>query len=153
MQQFLVPQFIDVEDKIIGPITVRQFVLVIIAIVIAAIEYRLLSFVVFLPVGLITVGIAAILAFARVNGRPVHFFLLNFVQTIKRPFVRVWNKEAYVMGLIEVKSEIKEKAKIAEKKAPITGSRLQDLSLIINTGGVYQPEDQVFIEEKQVPNQ
>jgi hypothetical protein len=25
MQQFVVPQFIDVEDKIIGPISVRQF--------------------------------------------------------------------------------------------------------------------------------
>ncbi|KKS92044.1 MAG: hypothetical protein UV69_C0039G0006, partial [Parcubacteria group bacterium GW2011_GWE2_43_12] len=28
MQQFVVPQFIDVEDKIIGPITVRQFIII-----------------------------------------------------------------------------------------------------------------------------
>ena len=27
MQQFVVPQFIDVEDKIIGSITVRQFII------------------------------------------------------------------------------------------------------------------------------
>lgn len=31
MQQFLVPQFIDVENKIIGPLTVRQFVIFLIA--------------------------------------------------------------------------------------------------------------------------
>ena len=47
MQQFLVPQFIDVEDKIIGPITTRQFVEVLIGVLITFISYKILAFVYF----------------------------------------------------------------------------------------------------------
>ena len=31
MDQFVVPQFIDVEDKIFGPVTTRQFVILLVA--------------------------------------------------------------------------------------------------------------------------
>ncbi|SRR6056297_1717084 len=137
MQQFLVPQFIDVEDKIIGPITTRQFVIMLASLLLVFVFYRLFSFFVFLFVAVITVAIAAVFAFARVNGRPIHYFLLNFIQTSKKPRLRVWNKEAYVKNVQEVKSEIKEKQIKKKKKAPVSGSRLRDVSLIVNTGGVY----------------
>lgn len=149
MAQFLVPQFIDVEDKIIGPITVRQFVIMVVAGVLAVVEYKLLSFWVFVVVAFITVAAGATLAFVKINGRPMHYFLLNFVQTIKRPFRRVWNKAAYVSSVIEVKSEIAKEIKIeTKKKRTIVGSHLSELSLIINTGGVYKPEEDIFIDVK-----
>jgi hypothetical protein len=144
LDQFLVPQFIDVEDKIFGPITVRQFVIMIVAIVMGAIEYRFLSFGVFVIVIIITIGLAATFAFAKVNGRPIHYFILNFAQTIKRPMLRMWNKEAYVYGVHEIKSEIAEKPKPIPPKEPITGSKLKDLTLIINTGGVYRTDEDVL---------
>ena len=40
MQQFVVPQFIEVEDKILGPITVRQFLIMLIAGILIFIVYR-----------------------------------------------------------------------------------------------------------------
>jgi hypothetical protein len=143
IQQFIVPQFIDVEDKIIGFVTIRQFTIMMVALVIGAVEYKILAFPFFLVFGIITVGVGAILAFARVNGRPVHFFLLNFVQTMKRPAIRVWNKASYVLGMHEVKSVIQETAHAAGRRG-ITGSRLQDLALIVNTGGVYRTEEDIF---------
>ena len=142
MQQFLVPQFIDVEDKIIGPITVRQFVLMLAAMLIVFIFYKLFSFVYFILFSVILIAVFAILAFARVNGRPIHFFLLNFLQTIKRSKLRIWNREAYVRTVKLVQSEITE---IAEKKvsvkSSVSGSRLKDVSLIVNTGGIYGGAD------------
>ena len=97
-----------------------------------------------MPFGIVTISVAVIFAFVRINGRPIHYFLLNFIQTLKRPMMRVWSKAAYVAGLSETKSEIKEKKILKIEKQTISGSRLQDLSLVINTGGVYQPEEEIL---------
>lgn len=142
--QFLVPQFIDVEDKIIGPVTVRQFVIMIVALLIGAIFYKAFRFIVFLPLTVLEVTVAATLSFAKVNGRPVHYFLLNFIQTQKRPKARIWNKAAYVAGVKEISDSGPQRTDIIRIKKPISGSRLQDLSLVINTGGLYVPDEDTF---------
>lgn len=142
MQQFLVPQFIDVEDKIIGPITVRQFVLMLAAMLIVFIFYKVFSFIYFVVFSVVLLALFAILAFAKVNGRPIHFFLLNFLQTVKRPRLRIWNREAYVRNVKLVQSEIKEAVeKKVSVKESVSGSRLKDVSLIVNTGGIYSGAD------------
>ena len=136
MEQFLVPQFIDVEDKIIGPITTRQFVLMLVGALLIFITYQLLPFVYFVVAALFEVAVVAVLAFAKVNGRPIHFFLLNFTQTQKRPKLRIWNKEAYVRD-VRVKYEAIKEVPPPPTKAPINESRLTDLALLINSGGAY----------------
>ena len=40
--QFIVPQFIDVEDKIIGPVTTRQFVVLLAAGAMIVIDYQII---------------------------------------------------------------------------------------------------------------
>ena len=44
MQQFTVPQFIDVEPKIIGPITTRQFLIFLGAALLIFLFYKMLNF-------------------------------------------------------------------------------------------------------------
>ncbi len=141
MRQYLVPQFIDVEDKIIGPITTRQFVQMLIAILLAFVLYKALAFLYFIFFGIIEIGLISVLAFARVNGRPIHFFLLNFIQTSKRPNMRIWNRESFVRNVQYVPSGLKEKNENYAAKEPVSGSRLRDLTLVINTGGVYESEE------------
>jgi len=138
LPKYIVPQFIDVEDKIIGPITVRQFILLLAAFLIAFLLYRFGSLLVLIVGVVIDFGVFGTLAFVKINGRPIHFFLLNFIQTMKRPTLRVWNREAYIGKLHEKKIKVEEKPKPKfTPKEPLTGSRLSDLSLIVNTGGVY----------------
>ena len=60
MQQFTVPQFIDVENKIIGPITARQFLILLIAAIIVAISYKIFDFSLFLTVGIFVFLIAVL---------------------------------------------------------------------------------------------
>jgi len=79
MQQFVVPQFIDVEDKIIGPLTVRQFIIIIAGGFMLFLEFRLADFGLFILEGLVTIFIVALFAFFKVNGMPFHFFLVNFM--------------------------------------------------------------------------
>src|SRR3989344_2410500 len=94
MRKFVVPQFIDVESKILGPITARQFIIVIVSGIFLFIAYRLSSFGLFLvqAVGILLIG--GSLAFLKINGNPFHVFLLNIFTSIRRPAVRVWQKEA-----------------------------------------------------------
>ncbi|MFH0987935.1 MAG: PrgI family protein [Parcubacteria group bacterium] len=139
-QQFMVPQFIDVEDKIIGPVTTRQFVIMLAAVLVVFLFYKLFSFVYFVFGAFVVLGIAAVLAFALVNGRPVHYFLLNFLQTSKRPHLRIWNKTAYEENVNVVSSAIKEVPKPVVVQKDKSKSRLSDLTLIVNTGGVYEED-------------
>ena len=137
--QFIVPQFIDIETKIIGPITPRQFIILIIMAGLIFVCYKLADFVLFIieTIGLILIGGA--LAFFRVNGRPVHFFLLNLIQTFKKPGVRVWRKEKIQTVEKEFKEEKKEESIIAPRK-PLSTARLSQAALLVDTGGRYKEE-------------
>ena len=77
MQQFTVPQFIDVEDKIFGPITVRQFIIILVAFMFSVIAYKLADFTLFLALTLLFFITSGIVAFLRINSRPFHYFILK----------------------------------------------------------------------------
>ena len=140
MQQFTVPQFIDVESKIIGPITTRQFLIFLAAAVIIGISYKIFDFSLFLTIGIVVFALAGTFAFLRINGRPFHFFLLNFIQTLRRPGLRVWNHN---LGFVDVPENINlVKREIpAPKKEVYKSSRLAELALVVDTKGRYRGED------------
>ncbi|MBI2473205.1 PrgI family protein [Candidatus Uhrbacteria bacterium] len=141
-EQYVIPQFIDAEDKIFGPITARQFIILIVVFLIDFILFRLLSFTTFLLIGIPLIAIGGIVAFVRINGAPFHYFLLNIIQTLKKPRLRVWSREY-------TDSELRELIKIeppvpsirVRRKAFTATSRLQEITLVVNTGGIYKPEE------------
>jgi len=139
MQQFTVPQFIDVESKIIGPITTRQFLIIIGAGVIVAISYKIFDFSLFLTITVVVVLIAAIFSFLKVNGRPFHFFILNLIQTIKRPGTRVWNNRLTIFEEIDKTSFVRPAIKVLPKEV-YRKSRLAELALVVDTKGRYKGE-------------
>lgn len=142
MQQFTVPQFIDVEDKIIGPITTRQFLIMLSAFILMVISYRLFDFTLFVVVSLFLFATFGAMAFGRINGRPFHFFVLNVIQTMRRDKIRVWgnflldNKGDYETVEIDLSENIP-----APKS--FSSSRLAELSLVVDTQGEYRGEEGV----------
>lgn len=140
--KYVVPQFIDVEDKIIGPITSRQFVILLVTALLIFVSYKLFDFTLFVVVGLVQLGIGLIIAFLKINGQPFHFFMLNVVQTLRRPMLRPWDKEL-------TPGEIRELAITPPapppppriRKEALVARKLSDLSLVVNTGGIYNPEE------------
>lgn len=146
MQQFTVPQFIDVEDKIIGPITSRQFVIMLGTFLLIAINYKIFIFSMFLAVSIPEMAIALVVSFIKVNGRPFHFFVLNIVQTLKRAPLRIWsNANNYTESEFDKQSTagLVPPPSIA-KEREYQVSRLQELSLIVDTQGAYKGEDKQF---------
>lgn len=142
MQQFIVPQFIDVEDKIIGPITTRQFIIMLGGFLIIAVSYKLFDFSLFVTFCLLVLIITGIFAFLKINGRPFHYFILNLFQTLRRPKLRVWNNGLSLPGDdygIE-ESHFAPNVRAVSNKH-YTTSRLAELSLIVDTRGAYRGED------------
>lgn len=71
MAQYQVPQFIEVEDKIFGPLTLKQFIYLAGAGGLALIFFTLLPLILALPLAGAAGGVGAAFAFYRVNGRPL----------------------------------------------------------------------------------
>ncbi len=141
MDQFVVPQFIDVEDKIFGPITTRQFIILLSAGLILFIAFKLADTALFIFLLALIGGFALILAFVKINGQSFHYFLLNIVQTLRRPSRRLWYKSFSKAELTESIKSGKVEIVEAVKEIPrVSYSRLRDLSLVVNTGGYYKPE-------------
>lgn len=141
MQQFIIPQFIDVEDKIIGPITIRQFIIILVGFLIIAIFYKLFDFSLFITFGLLTLAITGVFAFLKINGRPFHYFVLNLFQTFKRSRLRTW-RNGFSSAGDDYGLEQSKFAPVASAASAkhYTTSRLAELSLIVDTKGVYRGE-------------
>lgn len=139
MQQFTVPQFIDVESKIIGPLTVRQFMIILGAAVVIGISYKIFDFSLFVFISVIALGLATLFSFVKINGRPFHLFMLNAFQTLRRPGLRVWNNRLTVVDAVLPHVDIQSPTSVAQPK-PYQKSRLAELSLVVDTKGRYKGE-------------
>ena len=147
MSQFVVPQFIDVEDKILGPITVRQFIILLVIGGVDFLLYYLLDFLLFLIIGLPVFLFGSTVAFVRVNGQPFHFYLLNLLQYARRPRVKFWDKSRTDEELRALGREHAPPPSVTRvHKEPLSSSRLMTVSLVVNTGGVYRPEEWETVE-------
>lgn len=147
MQQVVVPQFLDVEDKIIGPITVRQFIELLVGGIIVAVFYKLFDFSLFVVSGLIVFCLTVIVAFAKINGQAFHLFMLNFVQTLRSPKLKVWRKDISLKGAKE--SAVQAAAgqiSPARLRKPLSTSKISEIALIIDTGGIYSGENGEFVK-------
>ena len=144
-ERYVVPQFIDNEDKILGPITVRQFLVLMAATAALFISYKLApSMLVFVLLALLICGLAGTFGFLKIHTQPFHLFFINFLASQIRPGLRVWDKELTNDQLLEFMSLDKvtgAEVEVRNVKERPTSSRLRDLTLVVNTGGVYKPDD------------
>jgi hypothetical protein len=87
--QYQVPQFIDTEDKVVGPFSLRQFAYVGVAALISAIAYFFLQTWLFLIIALVLVGGSLALSFVKINGRPL-------IKVATAAFYYYWKPQMYV---------------------------------------------------------
>ncbi|MBI2633545.1 MAG: PrgI family protein [Parcubacteria group bacterium] len=140
--QFIVPQFINIEPKIIGPITPRQFIILVVTAVILFVNYKILDFTLFVVSGIFILPLALLFAFVKVNGKPFHYFLLNMAETFKRPNLRIWQREHFNIVSLKIKDSNEKKEDKTPQRPQLTTSRLSKLSLVVDTGGAYEEQDQ-----------
>lgn len=132
--RYQVPQFIEVEDKIIGPLTFKQFAYVMGGAGVCFIIYKVVHpFMLGLPFMLIAGGISASFAFYKVNNRPL-------IDVLEAAFKYMLTKRLYIWQKVD---KLPEKTIADQMLGPsqssilvpkISNSKLKDLawSLDIN---------------------
>jgi hypothetical protein len=90
--RFEVPQFIEVEDKIFGPLTWRQFIYMGGGIGIGIVLFFVAPFFLFVLLGLPIAGVSFALAFYPVNNRPFSYFLESAFRYIRGSRLYLWQK-------------------------------------------------------------
>jgi hypothetical protein len=91
--QFQVPQFIDIEDKIVGPLTLRQFFYLAVAGGMSFFLFFIFSFGLWLFVTVVIGSLAASLAFVKYNGQSLTRVLVNAFFYFWRPRLYLWQSE------------------------------------------------------------
>jgi len=109
-----VPQRIDMEDRLVGPLTLQQFLYLlfgglIIYLVNNWTSGSVLRPLILYPVVLIIAPISLALAFVKVQERPFIYFLASFYKYLTRPKRRVWQR-GQAQNLVKFVSKEKEEA-------------------------------------------
>ena len=89
--QFQVPQFIEVEDKIFGPLTFKQFIYVLGGAGLSYLLARLLPLWVAGPIIIVVGGLSISLAFVQWNGRPFIVALEHGFYYLVHPKLYLWS--------------------------------------------------------------
>lgn len=92
MRQFQVPQFIEVEDKIFGPLTLKQFLYILGGGAAVFLLYVFLGLVLTVLIGAPIAAFFAALAFYTVNGQPFVKYVENALNHFTRSKLYVWRK-------------------------------------------------------------
>lgn len=91
--RFEVPQFIDIEDKIFGPLTWRQFLYLGGGVGMAVVMFFTFPFILFVLFGLPLAILAGALSFYPVNNRPFSFFLESIVTYLTGQKLYLWRQK------------------------------------------------------------
>ena len=130
--QFKVPQFLEIEDKIFGPFTFKQFVYLVGGAGICYILFKLLGiWLGAIPI-LAIAGLSAALIFYRPNGEPfinmieagLKYAMQNKLYIWKRHQIKIKNKQQQeIKATAELKRETMNQSGIK-----LSGSKLRDLA-------------------------
>jgi len=131
--QYNIPQFVDVEDKIIGPLTLKQFLTLLgggllVFLFWSMFKVSLYFFAATLP----TAFVFMMLAFGKFNGRPVLGSVAGLVKFFFTPRYRVFMRGA---DSFEVKKKVIERDQPADqqpKEQTNRMSRLRSLAYLLD---------------------
>lgn len=138
--QYQVPQFIETEDKIIGPLTLKQFLYFAAGAGIIFVLFFFLKFFLWFIIAIIIGIVAAALAFIKINGRPLPKILMAAIGFYVKPRMYLWQRAQQSAERIETEEE---KSAVQNLLQKITTSRepVQKREKMIRPQTFAQPKD------------
>jgi hypothetical protein len=103
--QFQVPQFIETEDKIVGPLSLRQFAYLGAGGILSALLYFFTQTWLWAIGSVIIFSIVIAFAFVKIQGRPFANVLISAFHFYWKPQTYVWQPEHPVAALAKEKAE------------------------------------------------
>ncbi|MDO8560891.1 MAG: PrgI family protein [bacterium] len=125
MQQFQVPQYINIEDRIIGPLTMKQFLYLLGGAAAILLAWFFLNPFFFSVIAVPVALFSGSMAFLTIGGRPFPTVLFNGINFYLKPRLYIWKRAPNKKMATPKPLEINEK----QLKTPsLTESKLSDLS-------------------------
>ncbi|KPJ54775.1 hypothetical protein AMJ47_03450 [Parcubacteria bacterium DG_72] len=139
--EFSIPQFIEKEAKIVGPLTFKQFAFFGLAVLICVALYFLLPKLIFFILSPVLLGGAFALSFYKKEGVPLPELIIGFFSFIFKPKIYLWKKKGVPPKFLrqeDVKKRAAKKESLGEKKQGprlkmSKGSHLHDLFTQVET--------------------
>ncbi len=114
--QFQVPQFIEVEDKIFGPLTLRQFIYIAGGGGLCFILFEFLPTLIAIPLMLVAAGFSAALAFYKINNKP-------FINVVEAAFKYFFAAKLYIWKKVDRRPDPKTIKKLSPGEEAIEEAR------------------------------
>jgi hypothetical protein len=152
--QYKIPQNVDVEDKIIGPLTLRQFLVLLAAGLIVFALFTVLgsNLLIFTVAAapFVTIGLA--FAFLKINERSMETFILAAGTTLFRPKKRIWKQVPDLRPIHEAAPAPVRPEEYHPPSPEEVHSKLEELSAIVDTRGWGRPDEttQEFLSEGRI---
>ena len=128
--QFKVPQFLEIEDKIFGPFTFRQFAYLAGGAGFCFVLYKLMGFLLGLIPILAIAGFSLMLTFYRPNNKPFIDMIEASLKYFTQSKLYIWKKQSQ-KNSSGTQREILESQKTGAEEAgglKLSGSKLRDLA-------------------------
>lgn len=130
--QYAIPQFIEVEDRVIGSLTIRQFIMLLIGALFTGLGYSVFDFSLFIVSGIFIMGFASLFAFLKINGQKLEKFIGSFITFSINPKVRLWAKEISIKSEEIVNTERRSIVLKSDLKQDVSRSKLHELSILLD---------------------
>ncbi len=138
--QFPVPQYIDIEDTIVGPLSVKQTIIFAIGVMIIFMSMMIFVVSITIIIAIPTTIVTLLFAFYKPNGRPLYVLVTNYFIYHFRPKLYIWRREPE--GIL-IKRAIKREApnnRMSAEYKIVSRNRLQELAWVLDTQQAISPE-------------
>jgi hypothetical protein len=143
--RFQVPQNVDIEDKIVGPLTGKQFGWIIAACIILFVSFKIFDTATFVAIAVVVVGLAVTFAFVRPYGQPMVVFVSNVFLYLFKSREYVWRRKGPQFKQDDVSKRKGEELTIIRKGLP--DQKVEDLARVLDSDGERLPEDKSFLNQ------
>jgi len=126
--QFKVPQFLDIEDKIFGPFTFREFVYLAGGAGLCFVFYKLLGLMLGAIPILAVAGFSLALTFYKPNNKPFINMVEAGAKYVTQNKLYIWKRRKIRVGSNKANEVIIEESLMPERGMKLGGSKLRDLA-------------------------
>ena len=128
--QYAVPQFVGIEDRIIGSLTGKQILYLIIGGGTLLIFFTFFDLVFFALVAILIIPTTVVFAFYKPSGRTVATYLLITFNHLTIPHTYIWQRE---LKVIKFKRSQKKRAGGRAMKENVSHNKLRELAWVLDT--------------------
>lgn len=90
--RFQVPQFVDIKDKVVGPLTLKQFLIYLFTVLALVPIYLTVGLSFFITLAIPVLGVAAMFAHFRLHGKSLFQVFMNAVNYMFRGQLFIWRR-------------------------------------------------------------